>query len=122
MPEIKVLSEHIRNKIAAGEVLERPASAVKELIENSIDAKATKIEIEISDGGHSYIRVTDNGAGIPNNEIKKAVMRHATSKISSIDDIFKINSLGFRGEALPSMAAVSRFEINSRTKRKNRAI
>ncbi|MHC4870961.1 MAG: DNA mismatch repair endonuclease MutL [Planctomycetota bacterium] len=119
MAEIRILSEHIRNKISAGEVLERPASAVKELLENAIDADSDYVEIEIADGGQSYIRVSDNGSGISSDNIKTAVMRHATSKIYDIDDIYKINSMGFRGEALPSIAAVSRFEMSSRTAAEN---
>lgn len=112
---IKVLDSFIADKIAAGEVIERPVSIVKELIENSIDAGSSNILVEIKNGGKSYIRVTDNGEGIPSNEISIAFLRHATSKISSISDLDSINSLGFRGEALASIAAVSRLTIISKT-------
>lgn len=116
MSKINVLSSKIFNRIAAGEVVERPASVVKELIENSIDAKATNITIEIFDGGVSKIVVTDNGTGIEKSELKKALLPHATSKISSLSDLDNITSLGFRGEALSSIASVSKISIISRTK------
>ena len=112
---IKVLDSFIADKIAAGEVIERPVSIVKELIENSIDAGATSIIIEIRNGGKSYIRVTDNGSGIPADETETAFLRHATSKISGIEDLDRIDTLGFRGEALASIAAVSRLTIVTRT-------
>ena len=112
---IKILDSFISDKIAAGEVIERPVSIVKELIENSIDAGATTIYIEIKNGGKSYIRVTDNGCGIPSTEIHTAFLRHATSKIGSIQDLDNINTLGFRGEALASISAVSRLTVVSRT-------
>lgn len=111
---INVLDEATRNKIAAGEVVERPASCIKELVENAIDAGATAIEIEIADGGQSYMRVTDNGCGMSPEDAHKSIIRHATSKISSVDDIFSISSLGFRGEAVPSIAAVSHMQITTR--------
>ncbi len=111
---INILDEATRNKIAAGEVVERPASCVKELVENAVDAGASNIEIEIADGGQSYIRVTDNGCGMSPEDARKCVIRHATSKISSADDIFSISSLGFRGEAVPSIAAVSHMQITTR--------
>ena len=112
---IKILTEETINKIAAGEVVERPANVVKELVENSLDANSTAIEIEIKGAGHRLIRVRDNGAGIPSDEIGLAVTRHATSKISGFDDLQKLNSMGFRGEALPSIAAVSNLIIQSQT-------
>ena len=115
MKKINVLTTEISNKIAAGEVVERPASVIKELVENSIDAGATKIIIEIKQGGISYIRVTDNGCGISPEDIKTAFLPHATSKIVSEEDLFSINTLGFRGEALASIAAVSNVEIMSKT-------
>ncbi|NQT29156.1 MAG: DNA mismatch repair endonuclease MutL [Candidatus Saganbacteria bacterium] len=114
--KIKILSEDLINKIAAGEVIERPASVVKELIENSIDAAATKITIEIQAAGRKLIRVSDNGHGMDKEEVLLSVERHSTSKISKLDDLFNIQSLGFRGEALPSIASVSRFEVLSRSK------
>lgn len=108
---INILSENVIDKIAAGEVVERPASAIKELIENSIDAKATAITIEIKNGGKKLMRVSDNGVGIEKSEVKKAFIRHATSKIETEDDLNSILSLGFRGEALASIAAVSNVEM-----------
>ncbi|MBS6646599.1 MAG: DNA mismatch repair endonuclease MutL [Clostridiaceae bacterium] len=111
MPNITVLDQNTINKIAAGEVIERPASVVKELLENAIDAGATAVTVEIKDGGISFIRVTDNGCGIPRDEIALAFLRHSTSKIRSIEDLFTISSLGFRGEALSSIAAVAQVEL-----------
>ena len=108
---IRVLSEDTANKIAAGEVIERPASVVKELVENALDARATEIRIELADGGKRLIRVTDNGVGMCREDAVLALKRHATSKISSAEDLFAIRTLGFRGEALPSIASVSRMEI-----------
>lgn len=115
MANISVLDQNTINKIAAGEVVERPMSVVKELLENAIDAKATAITVEIKDGGISFIRVTDNGCGIPKEEIPLAFLRHATSKIQSVEDLFTISSLGFRGEALASIAAVSQVEMITKT-------
>ena len=114
MSKINVLSSKIYNRIAAGEVVERPASVVKELVENSIDAGATVISIEIEKGGKAAIKITDNGGGIEKSELKKAVMPHATSKISSVKDLENILSLGFRGEALASIASVSKLSIVSK--------
>jgi DNA mismatch repair protein MutL len=115
MKRINLLDENTSNKIAAGEVVERPSSVVKELIENSIDAGSKNITIEIEDGGGALIRIIDDGDGIHPDDIKKAFMPHATSKIKSSDDIYSINTLGFRGEALPSIAAVGKVNIKSRT-------
>ena len=115
MSSIHVLDQNTIDKIAAGEVVERPASVVKELTENAIDAGATRITIEIADGGIKMIRITDDGAGIAPEEIRLAFLRHATSKISSVDDLKGIASLGFRGEALSSIAAVSRVELITKT-------
>lgn len=119
---IKVLDKFIADKIAAGEVIERPVSAVKELVENSIDAGASSIIVEIRGGGKSYIRVTDDGCGIAPEEAETAFLRHATSKISSISDLNNIQSLGFRGEALASIAAVSRLTIVTRTPDRNAGV
>lgn len=115
MPHITVLDQNTINKIAAGEVIERPASVVKELLENAIDAKATAVTVEIREGGISFIRVTDNGYGIPKEEVATAFLRHSTSKISSVEDLFTISSLGFRGEALSSIAAVAQVEVITKT-------
>ncbi len=115
MSIIKQLDESTINKIAAGEVIERPAGVVKELIENATDAKASAITIEIKDGGISMIRITDNGCGISEDDLDNAFLRHSTSKISSIEDLFAVKSLGFRGEALSSIAAVSQVELITKT-------
>lgn len=115
MAEIKVLPAALAELIAAGEVIERPASAIKELVENSVDAGATKITVEINRGGISYMRVTDNGCGIPSSQVREAFKRHATSKISKEEDLFGISTLGFRGEALPSISAVARVELLTKT-------
>lgn len=112
---IKLLDKSTIDKIAAGEVIERPSSVVKELLENSVDAGATSITVEIRDGGLSLIRVTDNGCGIPKDEVQKAYMRHATSKIERAEDLNSIHSLGFRGEALSTIAAVSQTEMITKT-------
>lgn len=112
---IRILDEFIADKIAAGEVIERPLSIVKELIENSIDAGSSQIVIEIKNGGKSYIRVTDNGSGIVSDEIELAFERHATGKISKLSDLDHINTLGFRGEALASITAISRITVYSKT-------
>ena len=112
---IKVLDQATINKIAAGEVVERPSSVVKELVENAIDAGATAVTVEIKDGGLSFIRITDNGAGIEKAEVPTAFIRHATSKIMTIEDLLSVSSLGFRGEALASIAAVAQVELITKT-------
>ncbi|MEM7394903.1 MAG: DNA mismatch repair endonuclease MutL, partial [Verrucomicrobiota bacterium] len=111
---IQVLSDHVANKIAAGEVVDRPASVVKELMENAIDAGATQIEVEVIDGGRKVIVVTDNGKGMSRDDALLAIERHATSKIRDVDDIEAVQTLGFRGEALASIASVSRFSLTTR--------
>ena len=115
MPDIKVLDSHIADLIAAGEVVERPASVAKELMENAIDAGAAKVTVEIAHGGMTFLRVTDDGCGIPAPQLKTAFLRHATSKLRTEYDLEAIGTLGFRGEALAAIAAVSRIEIMSRT-------
>jgi len=115
MSSIRILSDRVANQIAAGEVIERPVAVVKELIENSIDAGATRIEVEFRNGGKSYIRIKDNGKGMSANEALLCLERHATSKIREAGDLNKIKSFGFRGEALPSIASVSKFTLHTRT-------
>ena len=114
MPTIRQLSSHVVNKIAAGEVIERPASVVKELVENSVDSGATRIDVAIEQGGVAMIRVTDNGCGIAADQLQLAIASHATSKIADADDLFRVGTLGFRGEALASIAEVSRLVLRSR--------
>lgn len=116
MKNINILDSNTIDKIAAGEVVERPSAVVKELVENSIDANADAVTIEIKDGGISFIRITDNGEGIDRSQIKKAFMRHATSKIKSVEDLISVTSLGFRGEALSSISAVGKVEFLTKTK------
>ena len=115
MPNITLLDQNTINKIAAGEVIERPASVVKELLENAIDARATAVTVEIKEGGTTFIRVTANGCGIPREEVPLAFLRHSTSKIKSVEDLFTISSLGFRGEALASIASVCQVELITKT-------
>ncbi|AEI41454.1 DNA mismatch repair endonuclease MutL [Paenibacillus mucilaginosus] len=110
MGKITILDEHIANQIAAGEVVERPSSVVKELVENAVDAGSTRVDVSIEEGGLQLIRVTDNGGGIEEDDVEAAFFRHATSKIATSQDLFSIRTLGFRGEALPSIAAVSKVE------------
>ncbi|MFA9933094.1 DNA mismatch repair endonuclease MutL, partial [Bacillus stercoris] len=115
MAKVIQLSDELSNKIAAGEVVERPASVVKELVENAIDADSTVIEIDIEEAGLASIRVLDNGEGMENEDCKRAFRRHATSKIKDENDLFRVRTLGFRGEALPSIASVSHLEITTST-------
>ena len=115
MSKIALLSQETIDKIAAGEVIERPSSVVKELVENAIDAGSTAITVEIKEGGISFIRITDNGSGIESSEVPLAFLRHSTSKIRSAEDLLCVHSLGFRGEALSSIAAIARVELITKT-------
>ena len=115
MPHIQQLSPHVADLIAAGEVVERPASVVKELLENAIDADAQSVTVEMKNGGMTYLRVSDDGCGIAPSELPTAFLRHATSKLRTAEDLAAIGTLGFRGEALASIASVARVELTTRT-------
>src|SRR3954447_4717454 len=114
MAKVRILLDRVANQIAAGEVIERPAAAVKELVENALDAGATKVEVEFRHGGRSLMRIEDNGHGMTRDDALLALERHATSKIAEADDLNRLATFGFRGEALPSVASVSRFELQTR--------
>src|SRR5947209_2488488 len=115
MGRIRILSDNVANKIAAGEVVERPASVVKELLENALDAGATEIRVDVENAGRRLIRIRDNGTGMLRDDALLAFERHGTSKISDVKDLLSIATLGFRGEALPSIASVSRLVLETRT-------
>ncbi|MDR2731997.1 MAG: DNA mismatch repair endonuclease MutL [Fibromonadaceae bacterium] len=122
MPQIQLLPDYVINQIAAGEVIERPASAVKELVENSLDAGATQIKLSVKRGGKDLIQITDNGRGIESEDVETSVLRHATSKLRDVDDLLKLGTNGFRGEALSSIASISKFTIESRTQNANTGV
>ena len=115
MPKIIQLSPHIANLIAAGEVVERPASVVKELLENAVDAGASQVTVEAKDGGMTFLRVTDNGCGMSREDARTAFLRHATSKLRTAEDLAAIGTMGFRGEALAAIASVSRIDLMTKT-------
>src|SRR4028118_1716918 len=121
MGKIRVLSDNLANQIAAGEVVERPASVAKELLENSLDAGATRIAIEIEAGGRRLLKITDDGEGMTRDDAALAFERHATSKIRAFEDLNRISTLGFRGEALASIASVARVELTTKTAGENAA-
>ena len=114
MPEIRQLPPSVANKIAAGEVIERPASVVKELLENSVDAGARRVDVQVEHGGEQLLRISDDGCGVAADQLMLAVASHATSKIRDADDLFRVGTLGFRGEALASIAEISHLKIISR--------
>ena len=114
MDIIQLLPDHVANQIAAGEVIQRPASAVKEMLENALDAGSTEIQLFVKDAGKTLLQVVDNGCGMSAADIKMCFERHATSKIKSADDLFNIQSMGFRGEAMASIAAIAHVEVNSK--------
>ena len=120
MGRIHVLSDTVANQIAAGEVVERPASVVKEMLENSLDAGATRIKISVEAGGKKLIQITDNGCGMVRDDAMLAFERHATSKIKKAEDLLSVSTLGFRGEALPSIASVSRLRLETRAEEETR--
>ena len=116
MPRIALLPEELTNQIAAGEVVERPASVVKELVENSLDAGAQRIDVDIEEGGLKLVRIADDGLGMSPEDAELSLLRHATSKLRSADDLFRLTTMGFRGEALASVASVSRLQLTTRSK------
>src|SRR5687768_2338648 len=116
MPAIRQLSPSVVNKIAAGEVIERPASVVKELLENAVDAGATRIDVALGQGGTDLVRIVDDGCGIAREDLPLSIASHATSKIADADDLFRVATFGFRGEALASIAEISQLTIRSRTR------